>query len=748
MSDFNSKIDLKPSGIKPIVKKGGMLGYARELKEKGLWPLRLHDRKNGNNQDERPTATPFLIIPAYTGDNGARPLPNSLALHSPSIWIEDTIGNIISTPVAGGNYVIKCRVINIGAFASYGGLINFYVEKPGLLNGLVGTNTSIQPFGSGGFSLLPGIAIDIRCPRLWNPLTENDLARGILVQAFDFIKDMYTSKFDARNDRHIGRHDFTSDFYVRDWTYSGSVHDTGREPSADPAFFVRSDVWNRRSDDPGAFVNDQPSNQNPQAGNAAAGNNFMFARISRNDASTRETVSAHFMFAEFGTGSPYVDCSTGPDPSVSFLPGETSKIISQPWHLHPTSSQHLCIAVQIYSESDVYMPPGLTGYTPGWPTSDLMVINDNNKAQRNISVWDGVPDEPGMQFAMVYNGATIARDVELLINTSVSAVNQFRNARVNVFGSDRTLSLQENTKLIIPQMLPGETRWVTLSYDGFTVQEGERLQVMFNEMQEGQILNGYCIELRAASKKELISSTLALQLRTFSRMEAMKVKQAGKGLELCQRLIEANVDAGQYLKALRQISEILEAGITEMSYSMQGIKDVFGIAQSLEQLRSYNKDRNVLTAIAHHQKLLNQMDAWQTTIIKSNGDEASILFTVRLQRDIYSKEQLRIDGCMHEMLGRTDYFINAWSEKKVTSSDYPSFISSMLEYFKLTTEHFPSGVLRKKFQALAESLNGSVAGIQKAHIGFLNDLLKISAGKYKISRSKPGSSSETSQWQS
>lgn len=288
---------------------------------------------------------------------------------------------------------------------------------------MAGSNATLPAFRHTGFSLVQGRETVITCPKLWEPKTADEITASIVVHVYDPFTDKIISRFDARNDRHVGRHDFKSDLYVRDWTDSDVVHDTGIEPSVRNIFYHTSDVWNRKWATPGVFVNDQPPDQNPQAGNGAAGDNFIFARISRNDAAVEQEVKAPiFFFAEFGTGSPYIDCSAAPDPSITLSPGETSKIISIPWHLHPSSSTHLCIAVPVYSNDDPYLPPGLLGYTPGSATTDLMVINDNNKAQRNIAVWDGVPETEGMVFGIIFNAATFVRDVTFRVESSEGAL--------------------------------------------------------------------------------------------------------------------------------------------------------------------------------------------------------------------------------------------------------------------------------------------------------------------------------------
>src|SRR5262249_11961037 len=157
-----------------------------------------------------------------------------------------------------------------------------------------------------------------------------------------------------------------------------------------------SDVWNRRGTLPGPFPNDQPDNEDAGNGAGNIGDNWAFARIRRNAAAAAgsQDVSAHFLVSKFGTGSAYVDGSSG-DPAATFIgsapvgpfaAGHLGPLIPLPqmWHLAAVASTHLCLAVEITASNDPFDPPSLVGNTPGWPTTDLRIINDNNKAQRNM----------------------------------------------------------------------------------------------------------------------------------------------------------------------------------------------------------------------------------------------------------------------------------------------------------------------------------------------------------------------------
>ncbi len=218
----------------------------------------------------------------------------------------------------------------------------------------------------------------------------------------------------------------SADFYVRDWTLSPTNGDNGAEPSTQADFWDNSDVWNQNSTstplppDP----DDVPHTENALAG----ANNYGFARIRRNQlpaaGSGSVNVTAHFLISEFGTGSNFVDdfFSDPSDPDISFITGDVSVSFADTdlgplvtpastWALGPTTSDHLCIAVEIAAPGDPLAAPGLTGRAPG--AADLSVIADNNKAQRNLRVTPAASGGTGLHFGIIHNSATFLRDLTL-----------------------------------------------------------------------------------------------------------------------------------------------------------------------------------------------------------------------------------------------------------------------------------------------------------------------------------------------
>jgi hypothetical protein len=707
--------------VKRFVERGRPLGFVAELKDRGLWPPKLRDTSNDNGGV---TATPFLVIPTTNApqDNGERPQPNSKAFHSMAIWIEDPGGTTTVGPVVGVSYQIKCRIRNLGAFPAYGGMADFFVNTPAAFTAAAGTTAALPAIGHTGFSLLQGQETVIACPALWTPATPADLASGIVVHAYDPFADNLISRFNARDDRHVGRHDFTPDLYVRDWTDSPAIHDDGVEPSIRNQFYVTSDVWNRTTAAPGAFLNDQPQNEIPQQGNGAAGDNFVFARISRNDASIEQTVGAHFMFSEFGTGSPYVDCSSAADPSVTLLVGESTKVVSLPWHLHPTSSNHLCIAVQIYSMEDPFMPPGLLGYTPGWPTTDMMVINDNNKGQRNI-LWESVPAGEGARHGIVFNAATFKRDVRLALDASKGALRKLRNARLRILPSGSDQAFKPGSLLVLKDMMPGERRWVAFSWDGLDFAgEKDVLSVFFGEQLEDRVVNGFGFELRSSKLELVLPSVLTFQSAVFNRLSAgMGVDGAKEGIALCASLLEGQADLKAYFKALPVLTRIMSSGVRSMSANFGGVKDVFGMDASLSKLASMTGEQ-AANALSLHGKILHQTDALLTMATKSRGDVADCPFTVRLQKEIYSAGALA-SPAFDELRKKTSEFIHSFATSKAIADDYTRLVQSLVKDFEGTVATVGGGPVKARLTELIQNLAHTPEEIQKSHLNFLNALL-------------------------
>jgi len=400
-----------------------------------------------------------------------------------------------------------------------------------------------------------------------------------------------------------------SDFYVRDWTNTAAVHDTGLEPSTNPVFYATSDVWNQRSNVAPTFVSDQPQNEDPQ-NNAT---NFAFARVSRNDSASSETVSVDFLVAEFGTGSPYVPVAST---TVPFAVGDTAKIAKASWTLNPTSSTHLCLAAQISTPSDPFVVPGLNGNTPGWPTTDLLVINDNNKAQRNMSVHYGLSGFGSIHFAIIRNASKRVRDFDLRLNADPVVLRNLSSPTV-LAERGQTMPFKPGTTVRLAGMKPGEYRWVALNVASFKAKTGVFLPVDMLEVVDEKVVNGFRINIRSSSAADALREVLLFKSAVFQRLQrGFQVKGAGEVLKATQSLIKSRkFSSASYLSFLASVGDVLTKTVSEfVSLKVDRSLDV---VSSLKRLSTSLASKDFGNTFGNHVTLLNKLDIAMTLAQKS-----------------------------------------------------------------------------------------------------------------------------------
>jgi len=395
--------------------------------------------------------------------------------------------------------------------------------------------------------------------------------------------------------------DTHSDFYVRDWTNTAADHDTGLEPSTNPVFYATSDVWNQRSNVAPNFINDQPQNEDPQ-NNAT---NFAFTRISRNNAGLAETVNVDFLVAEFGTGSPYqLAAST----SVSFAAADTAKIATASWNLHPTSSTHLCLASQISTPADPFVSPGLNGNTPGWPTTDLMVINDNNKAQRNMSVHYGLSPAGSAHFGIIRNASKLVRDFVLVLRADPQSLRGFANPTVQAEGAD-PVSFQSGARIVVKGMKPGESRWVAFDMKSFNVKVGQSIAVDMLELVQDKLVNGFRICVTGATTAKAIREQVFNMAGVFQRLVAFKVAGADKALAPIMSLLKEkrSLTGANYLKFLSSIRDPVTQSVKQFVSTRSNDRSL-NIEVAYEAVLKAVDAKNFAAAFAALTTVLNKLD--------------------------------------------------------------------------------------------------------------------------------------------
>ena len=529
-----------------------------------------------------------------------------------------------------------------------------------------------------------------------------------------------------------------NDFYVRDWTDSPTSGDDGLEPSTHAVFYHTSDVWNRRGTLPGGFPSDRPENEEAGNGTGNVGDNWAFARIRRNALPTSgsKSVTAHFLVSKLGTGSNYVDASSSdpdvtfidPDPMVTFSATDLGPLITTPvkWHLDAVSSTHLCLAVEIDAlPEDPMMPPSLLGRAPGWPSTDLGVLNDNNKAQRNMGLSTTPARGVGGSisfFVIAHNAATVVRDMELTLNSDKRMLSKVKEAQIEVIDGKR-LDFAPGQTLVLPRMMPGENRWVGVTLPAPTGKEGEEITIRFDEVVDGVAVNGFAIGVQLASVEQAARDVLESHRSLLARVAALYPSAVAKrevaGVE--KFLSEhRRVDKGDYVTFAR----------AHMAAAFESLEPVlaepnpFAIEQSQRHMKAALDKGDPGTAIVAHANWVNRLDSLITMRQLAQGDVADILQTVRWQDDLYQRVPglLRL-SCTQEMHAALNAFIRGVGDRRVGYDAYGPLLESLRPCMEETVKSFGEELPGLDEDVAAMKRAGKdLARLQHAHASFLAKL--------------------------
>jgi hypothetical protein len=473
------------------------------------------------------------------------------------------------------------------------------------------------------------------------------------------------------------------DIYVRDWTDSAAVADDGSEPSLRPAFYVRPDVWNRRGTDPGAFVSDRPSNEDAGNGAGIIGNNWLFARIRRKAAAPMGSpdlvATAHFLVSPLGTGSNYADASSmdpdvsfpDPDPVVTFTAADVGPITTAPfpWHLNPVASTHLCAAVETSAPGDPFVGASLRGRAPGWPDTDLEIVDDNNKAQRNMGLSTVPARESGesVLWGLLHNAAVFRRDLELKIRWPIPRDMRGRPSATVVSPGEKPLPLRADGRIVLRRMQPLENRWVCVRLGRIGGKRGLVAAVEFDEMVGDAAVNGFALGVRVGSDRE-VEAHAGERLRSVATRLVHGWK-ADFG------------DAAEKLARRRSLEFPAAAGlaVAVARLALRHRKDQFGIAKALSAFRRVAGRRGSARLVALT-SLMECVDAHLTSLRLARGNRADMLQTVQWKLAVVEEAKGDADAAaLARIAQRCRRFIEEWEARKANAVDAVGLLRATVE---------------------------------------------------------------------
>ena len=569
-----------------------------------------------------------------------------------------------------------------------------------------------------------------------------------------------------------------SDFYVRDWTDSPTSGDTGLEPSTHTVFWSTSDVWNQSSS---TSPNPPNANDQPQSENAlASAPNYAFARIRRNApapaGSGSTTVTAHFLVSEFGTGSNFTDWlfsdpsdpdvtfPTTTDPTVSFAESDTGPLVSPAfeWDLGTTTSDHLCLAVELIAAGDPPLAPGLAGRAPGAGGTDPSIVADNNKAQRNLGVSLAARNARGaLYYGIVHNAELGTRDIVLGV-APLGGKAPPKGAVIEVIGEEGVIARRPAVtwdRITLSAMAPGENRWIgtllPLSED--------QAAISLCELRGDLALNGFTLAAQSAPIDQVIGELIGDQHRILVRLDqGFHVPAAAAALgdatrhrerhgdgdevdfeervraELGEMRIEVDVRIrGPHRAEIRHVHRVPSAPreITTANYESYVRDQATLLANCLSELSSEDpfeiaKALDVLSGVAAgdlgglataHASVLNAFDAFMTMLQKREGDRADILQMVRWHAQLCQHTALASLPVTAGIASRLAAFIASVTDRTMQLSDYGATLAAIAPGLASTAAALGAGAT---LGPLVAALTGasSARTQQKAHRAVLLEL--------------------------
>lgn len=520
---------------------------------------------------------------------------------------------------------------------------------------------------------------------------------------------------------HVNELPADQDFYVRDWTNTTTDHDLGQEPSTNSVYWYSSDVWNRATNNPGVQnANGWYPTDNMQAGVGPKGDNYAFVRVERNASGSTAQVTAHFVVSPFGAGSNFQDAGAGPDPVLNFGVADFEQTLSTgfQWHQDPTASTHACIAVEISSTNDPFIPPTLAGTSPAWP-SGIAIVEDNNKAQRNLDVSNNMADTNGVDFALVHNAATFFQNIVLRYDSP--AAERLRGAQVFVVEGE-TKEFRRGDTITLAKMQPGESRWVGVRLN---VLGGDPIPIHFLDLEEGRGPNGFTMLITPVSIPDAIRDNLKNHVQAFHRLgAAFRVGPAEEEADAAEKqLASPSIPPAQYVAFLKDhlramtsvLLHVIEAG---------GGGDAFELRNSLDLIGSAVTAGNINQAASSHAILLHEIDGFATMLQKAEGDPSDILQMVRWQGELYKvRTSLARLECSDQVTDESGKFIRDWGVLKANADAYPRLLAGLNRCFRRTAEVLERG--REDLERAADGVEDAVehkrplAAVEKAHRNYL-----------------------------
>jgi hypothetical protein len=360
-----------------------------------------------------------------------------------------------------------------------------------------------------------------------------------------------------------------------------------------------------------------------------------------------------------------------------------------------------------------------------------MIINDNNKAQRNMQVlgFGGMSGGTGMAaYVIAHNAATFERDMQIGVDFDPALLRHIAHPEIQVIGGPgpRPGPITPHSLVTLPKMAPGENRWIEIKVDAVPGKETGPMPMRLYEIVGNLIVNGYSVAPASLSGAAATRANLTQHAAVFSRLaQAFGEEKARSQVSAADKLLkQEEISNAAYFDFLKQNSTII-GELSRHFIEEAHVKDPFDAVLAAKRLAA---EVNIGQARADHLTLLNKLDATQTMIQKAKGDPANILQMIRWQKELYSTiPQLKQLHSAAFVVRESQEFIDEFGKRKRGADNYPELMREILKSFHETAEALEHTSVRveREVNQIEDHLH-SLSTLEKAHRDYLLKLQSLS----------------------
>jgi hypothetical protein len=281
-------------------------------------------------------------------------------------------------------------------------------------------------------------------------------------------------------------------------------------------------------------------------------------------------------------------------------------------------------------------------------------------------------------------------------------------------------------------MLPGENRWIGVTFSTPNGDGSKTLPVTFTEMAGNLPVNGFTVAAVPSPLGDVIRETLKSHAAVYLRLHsAFAIHQAGKEGEDAQRILrDERVYEQRYLKFLRSHQRLMNIAVSRILAKQRGHdgQDLFGTRQAVRNLEQALRAADPGATVMADATLLSKLDALQTMLQKEEGDPADILQMVRWQKQLYvSKPQLQNLPAARRVEAESERFIGDYARRVMDTDAYRGLLRNLVFSFHETAESLDRLQIKigPELRELEEHLGRSAGSLEKAHREYLVKLQEL-----------------------